>query len=117
MQKYFNGHLLNGKYVEDVWFVTTLRDFLEKHQSETTFNDNEMYTVKNYKSHGTWGVDLFTATYVLTDYAVVYNKLFYISWLYYLKLHKVVGEEKLGVIITNGIREAIDNGEIKVSRD
>ncbi len=116
IQEYFNGSLLNGKFVADAWFVTTLGDFLGKHQLETTFNGNEMYTTKDYEAHGCWGMDLFTATYVLTDYAVAYNKLFYISWLYYLKLHKIVGDEKVGVIIANGIREAIDNGEIKVGR-
>lgn len=109
IQKYFNGFLLNGKFVVDVWFVTTLRDFLGKHQLETTFSGNEMHTTKNYESHGTLGV----AIYVLTDYAVAYNKLYYISCLYYLKLNKVVGEDA----IAKEIREAIDNREIKVSRE
>lgn len=115
IQKYFNDTLPNYNHTEEVCFVITLRDFLEKHQCDTAFIGNEMYTIKDHKTYGTWGVTSFSATYVLTDYAVTYNKLYYISQLYFLKLYNIVEQDKLGVIEARAIKEAIDNRELKVN--
>lgn len=116
IQKYFNDSLSNYRWTEDSCFVITLGDFLRKHELEKEFNGNVMYTVKDYKSHGTWGLPLFTATYVLTDYAVTYHKLYYITQQHFLKLYKIIGEDKVGVRMAEGIREAIETREIKVGR-
>lgn len=115
IQKYFAETLPNDKHDNVAFFILTLGDYLEKHQCDTTFNGNEMYIVKNRKTYDTWGVTSFSATYFLTDYAVTYNKLRYITQLYFLKLFNIVGEEKLGVISANATKEAIDSGELQVN--
>lgn len=115
IQRYFADTLPNDNHDNRAYFVITLRDFLEKHQCDTTFNGEEMYTTKDYKSYDTWGVTSFSATYALTDYAVTYNKVLYISQLYFLRLYNIVGESKLGVISANTTKEAIDSREIKVN--
>ena len=101
IQKYFAETLPNDNHNNVTFFILTLGDYLEKHQCDTTFNGNEMYIVKERKTYGTWGVTSFSATYLLTDYAVTYNKLLYITQLYFIKLFNIIGEEKLGVISAN----------------
>lgn len=115
VQKYFNDSLPTYKFIEEVCFVLTLGSYLEKHQCDITFNDNEMYTVKDYKTYGTWGVTSFSATYALTDYAVTYHKLLYITQLYYLKLYKIDDRNKLGVIVAETTKGAMDNRELEVN--
>ncbi|MBE6618414.1 MAG: hypothetical protein E7626_01360 [Ruminococcaceae bacterium] len=116
IQKYFNGSLPSYKYTDEICFVINLNAFLDKNECEKDFNGNEMYTTKNYKEYGTYGMTSFSATYELTDYAVTYHKLYYITQLYYLKLYNIVDKDKLGVRCAEIIKEAIDNRELEVSR-
>lgn len=115
IQKYFTGALMDYSDDEKKQFVITLNEFLSKHQCDKEFNENQMYAVKDYKTYGTWGATSFSATYVLTDYAVTYNKLYYVSQLYFLKHYNIVDQDKLGVITANTIKEAIDNREFGVN--
>jgi hypothetical protein len=61
-------------------FEVGLKDFLETHQEKHEFRNN-----------------------------ITYLKLYYILQLYYLKLHNIVDDNKLGVIQANATKETIDN--------
>jgi hypothetical protein len=61
-------------------FENNLRDFLETHQDEYEFKNN-----------------------------ITFHKLYYILQLYYLKLHNIVDDNKLGVIKAKAIKESIDD--------
>ena len=115
IQRYFNDSLTSSKYIEEVFFTIALMEFLEKHQCEKTFNGNTMHTMENYKSYGTWGVTSFSATLVLTDYAVTYYKLLYITQLYYNKLHNITDANALGCIKVETTKVAIDTRHIDVN--
>lgn len=115
IQKYFTDTLTDYACSDEQQFILTLNSFLSKHQCDKEFNENQMYAVKDYKTYGTWDATSFSATYVLTDYAVTYNKLYYISQLYFLKHYNIVDQDKLGVITANFIKEAIDSRELGVN--
>jgi hypothetical protein len=118
VQKYFNGYALNYLNLsEEEYYIATFNAFLQRHERERTFNDNEMYTVKDYKSYGTWGNPLFDAKYVLTDFAVTYHKLYYITQLKCIKLHgRPINNNSIANLSLENSKKAIDTREIEVSR-
>lgn len=115
IQRYFNDSLTSCKYIEEVFFTISLMEFLEKHQCKQTFNGNEMHTPKNYQEYGTWGATSFSATYVLTDYAIIFYKLLYITQLYCNKLLNITDTNKLGFITAETTKVAIDTRHIDVN--
>ncbi len=115
IQKYFNDSLSNCRFTNAEFFIIKLNDFLEKHQCKDTFNGNEMHTTKNYKTYGTWGVTSFSATYVLTDYAVTYYKALYITQLQHNELLTITNPNALGFQMAETTKKAIDTREIDVN--
>ena len=117
IQKYFNGWASNYKLSNEDYFVVTFNAFLEKHECEQTLRGKNMYTTKSYKSRGCWGTPLFDATYELTDYAVTYHKLYYITQLKCIQLHgKPISEGSIANIVLETCKKAIDTREIEVSQ-
>ena len=117
VQKYFNGYAFSYLNLsEEEYYIATFNDFLQKHECERTFNGNEMYTTKDYQSYGIYGTPSFTAKFVLTDYAVTYHKLCYITQLKCIKLHgKPISNNSIANLSLESFRKAIDTREIEVS--
>ena len=120
IQRYFSGKLSLAysppKLTSAEYFLFTLSEFLQKHECEKSFNGNEMYKVKDYKSYGSWGGALYDATYELTDYAVVYHKMYYIAQMYCLTLRKnPLDTETTSYISAEVTKKVIDTREMKVS--
>lgn len=117
VRKYFDGVLSNCRFVEDVSFVIALNDYLEMMKLEIErgreFNGHEMYTIKGYQSHSSCGEEQFTRTYALSDYAVTFCKLYYISQLYFLRIYKIVEENTIGVLRAEEIKKEIDTREFR----
>ena len=121
IQKYFLGELGTNRFIRKLtkaeYFLYTLQEFLQKHECETTFNGIKMYETKEYKSYGSWGVPLFSATYELTDYAVVYHKIIYIAEMYRLTLREnPLDTESYYFKSAEATKEVIDSRKMKVSR-
>jgi hypothetical protein len=121
IQRYFSGKLSAAysppKLTNAEYFLFTLSEFLQKHECETTFNGNEMYKTKDYKSYGSWGGPLYDATYELTDYAVVYHKMYYIAQMYCLTLRKnPLDTSEMSFQCAEETKKVIDTREMKVSR-
>ena len=87
-QKFFSHRLTNltkkeiSKMTYEDFFIFTLLDFLRDNLCKTEFNEKRMYDVKDYKSHGCYGAELFEATYLLNDYSLVYNKILLATEIY-----------------------------------
>ena len=120
VQNYFNGTLSvpKSKYVisgED-FFMFKLSSFLEKHQCDDTFIGHDMYRDKiSYTAYGSWGGQLYDATYSITEFAAVYHKLYYISYLV-CRNSEIFNQN--GDAFQNGdsIKEILDTNQIKISR-
>lgn len=120
-QKYFSEQLIANRLIfklsDEEYFLLTLKNFLEKYECETTFLGNKMYNTKEYKSYGSWGAPLFDATYELTDYAVVYHKMYLIAQMYCLTLQKnPLDTSTLSFQSSEYTKKVLDTREIKVSR-
>lgn len=117
-QKYFNGFALNYRNLsEEEYYIVTFNAFLERHECERTLNDNEMYLTKEYKSYGSWGAPLFDAKYDLTDFAVTYHKLYYITQFKCIKLHgKPISNNSVANLRLEASKKAITTREIEVSK-
>lgn len=120
-QAYFKGDLSfsreNVNMASETYFIVLLKYYLEKHECETYFHENKMYTTKSYKSFGRWGGELFEATYELTDYAVVYHKILYTVRLCYLDIFKEkIQEHSVAHRSAEYSKKVLDSKEIEVSR-
>lgn len=116
IKKYFNGSLSNCKFTNAEFFIIKLNEFLERNQCKDSFNGNEMHAeVKNYKSYGTWGMTSFSATYVLTDYAITYYKVLYITQLQHNELLAITNPNTFAFQTAAVTKRAIDTREIEVN--
>lgn len=117
-ENYFYGKLkiIHNKYVvpDKLYFMCALNEFLEKHECETTFMTNDMYKLVTRKNYGTWGGPLYDATYTLTDFAIIYHKLYLISYSY-CKKSEILNLENECFNNDDYIRDIIDNKQIKIS--
>ena len=65
------------------YFMATLYDFLSDHQCDHEFIGHIMCEKRlKYIEYGTWGVTNYDATYALSDFAIIYHKLLYITFCY-----------------------------------
>lgn len=85
IQNYFCKHLkMPPKKIDgESYFMCLLQEYLEKHQCDSYFLENKMHmeTVSR-KDYGSWGGQLYDATYSITDFALVFHKLYYISYMF-----------------------------------
>lgn len=86
-RKFFSNQLSlpTSKYVisDETYFMYLLQEYLEQHQFDIEFLGYNMYKETiSYKSYGSWGGPLYDATYALTDFAVVFQKIYYISYIH-----------------------------------
>ena len=92
IRKYFANHLVvypfTRKSTEAEYFFTTLEDFLEEHECEKVFAGNQMYIRKEHKERGSCEGTPLEANYQLTDFAVVYYKMYLIVKTYSLTWRK-----------------------------
>ena len=119
-KSYFDDRLelIKSKYVipEDHYFMFTLQHFLEDHQCDYTFIGYEMHEdTISYKQYGSWGGPRFNAKYALSEFSVVYHKLYLISYLSYMKSN-VLNPEKKPPKKEKHIREILDTKQIEISR-
>lgn len=120
-QEYFKDALSSDRTIvrksSEAYFIFALKSYLEKYQCDTSFHEHKMYTVKNYVKYGSWGAQLFDATYILTDYAVVYHKILYIVQLcYFNSLKDTDAIYSVESRATENTKKVLDTKEIEVSR-
>lgn len=64
------------------YFVFSLYIFLCDHQCDYKFCGEEMHSKTiEHNSYGVWGHPLFDATYALTDFAIVFHKMMYVTYM------------------------------------
>lgn len=119
-QAYFSGELkpIRSPYVisgKD-YFMCTLNEYLYQHQCKTEISGHQMHEKTiSYQSYGSWGAPLFDATYALSDFGVVFFKLYYISYLH-TKGCKAFNPKGNLYGEVNAIEDTINSKQISVSR-
>ena len=116
VERYFKGSLnvSRANLSRDEYYMLSLCGFLEKHECCTTFNENTMYELLERTNYGTWGTRLYTATYELTSFGVVFNKLLYAARTYCENSKPMNKKEKLFQNAEN-IRERLESNRITIS--
>lgn len=117
---YFSGKPISVRskyYISGAdYFVFTLHNFLEKHECDYEFIGHDMHDeTLEYRRFGYWGGPCCDATYALTDFGIVYHKMYYITYLY-CKNSKITNPTGLSFQSEKFIKEILDTRQIKVSR-
>lgn len=120
MKDYFEGSLrcVKSKYVipGNHYFMFALNSFLSEHQYDPCFNGHDMHkSTLSFNGHGSWGAPLFDASYELSDFAVVYHKLYYITYLF-CKNSKVINSKGDAYCYSDSIKKILDTRQIDISR-
>lgn len=120
MRSYFKGQLIviKSKYAISGadYFMISLCNFLKDHQCDYQFLGHEMHKERiAYKEYGAWGGTLFDATYSLTDFATVYHKLYYITYLF-CKNSEIANPSGYAYNNEKYIKEILDTKQIQLSR-
>lgn len=116
---YFQGQLglIKSKYVinGEAYFMFTLQDFLREHQCDYNFLGHNMHKeTLEYKRYGDWGGPCYDATYSLTDFAIVFHKMYYIAYLF-CKNNKAINPSEDAFQNEKIISEIIDTKQIQLS--
>lgn len=120
IQSYFQDSLrpIKSKYAipGEHYFMFALTTFLEEHQCDYEFIKHDMHKEQlEYKRYGNWGGPLYDATYSLTDFAVVYHKLYYIAYLC-CKDSKIMNPNRDSYQNEEFLQEILDTKQIQISR-
>ncbi len=115
-ETYFRGNLKIecAKLSSDEYFMLTLCNYLENRECRTNFNENVMYNQLERTNYGTWGNQLYTATYELTTYGVVFNKILYIARIY-CENNKHINKKRTMLCRSKDIKERLDSNKITIS--
>lgn len=119
-QSYFEGYLklIKSKYAipGEHYFMYTLQSYLDDHQCDYEFIGHDMHKKRiSYKEYGSCGVTHFDATYSLTDFAIVYHKIYYIAYLF-CKNSKVINPNGDTYQNDEFLKEILDTKQIQISR-
>lgn len=118
-QSYFKGYLklMKSKYVirgED-YFMFRLYVLLSNHQCDYEFLGHNMHQERlSYKRYGDWGGPLYDATYSLTEFAIVFHKMHYITYMY-CRENKIL-REFVPEWNEKNLKEILDSKQIQISR-
>ena len=120
IQDYFNNNLkiIKSKYAipAEHYFMFALTSFLEDHQCDHDFHGNAMQKERlSYKRYGDWGGPCYDATYSLTDFALVYHRLYYVAYLF-CRSSKILNPNGVAFQNSESIIRILDTKQIQISR-
>lgn len=100
------------------YFVLSLKCFLEEHQCDFDIRGIEMHTQTiHHQDYGCWGGPLYDATYEISEFAIVYHKLLYITQEYHLAMQKdLTNEESIYHNAIQNTQNIINTKQIKITR-
>lgn len=121
VQLYLRGELKIIKSKYEIWgehyFMFLLQSYLMKHQCDDKFFGYDMHKERiSYKEYGRWGGALFDATYALTDFAVVYHKMYYITNIYCKNCKSIIESNMALFIDEKNTEKILDTRQIEISR-
>lgn len=92
-KRFFQDQLPFGyqyyNFTSNEYLLFSLYSFLRDHVCDSTFNGNDMYVEISRTNYGQWGGKLYESENTLTDYGVVYLKLYYLACYFCVNNKKV----------------------------
>lgn len=119
MRSYFKGslRLIESKYVVsgETYFMAAMYSFLSEHECDYTFLGHDMHKERVfYKSYGESFSSGSESIYSLTDFALTFHKIHYVTYMY-CKHNKIL-ESYVPEWNEKSIREILDTQQIQISR-
>lgn len=116
--RYFGGKLsidtLSLKIMPEYMFFFLLMDFLGKHECDYSFEEHVMHKQISRKSYGSWGGELYDSENELTDFGVVFEKLYYVVSEYCYRHEEI--RKSFGIRRCEYLMKQIDEKHISISR-
>lgn len=107
---------IDGYEIEIHFFMFQLFKFLRKHECDRFFGNHDMHQrTISYEEKGMWGGPLFDASYELSDFALVYHKMLYISYKF-CAMSSIFSEEVFRFVSEESFANVIDTRQINISR-
>lgn len=107
---------IDGYFIEIHFFMFQFHKYLRSHECDSIFLGYDMYkSAISYNKKGMWGGELFDATYEISDFAVVFHKLCYITFMFCMK-SSIFSYEVSKFISEDSFAEVIDNRQIQITR-
>lgn len=116
-RSYFEGHLklMQSKYEVsgEHYFMMAMCKFLDSHQCDPEFFGNDMrQELLEHKTYGGGGSD---ATYSLSDFGILYHKMYYITYMF-CKKSKIANPKGDCFQNEKSIKDIIDTKTIQIVR-
>jgi hypothetical protein len=117
-RNYFDGVLkiIRSKYVitEEQYFMFTLCSFLKEHQCDREFIGYDMRI--DTLDHKSYGNGCYSATYIISDFSIVFHKLLYIAYLE-CKNSKGINQDGAYYFNEKSIEDVLETKHLKVRVD
>lgn len=115
---YFEGRTPYIKSLFDVpgehYFMFALGYYLGEHHCDSCLCGHNMHNkTLSYKSYGTWGALRYNASYELSDFAIIYHKLYYIAYQFTVE-SKYYGKYCQSFVV-EGLQRILDTNTIEIS--
>ena len=118
VQRFFGENLSTNKDIlslqDDEYFFFTLFCYLNGHNCQTMLGNYTKYELIFRKEYGAYGGTLYDATYSITDFGLVYQKLYYAACKFCENNERT--QKLVKYSITQSIADCIDKREIQISR-
>lgn len=116
-QAFFNHSLQLPKYKKSLsgeqFFMYMLYMTLNQHQCDSYYLNHAMHTKRlSYIEGGLWGVQNYDATYLLSDFALTYYKLYYVVSLF-CQNDPLLSQNKV-FVDPDSIKKNIDSKQISI---
>lgn len=119
-QDYFNSRLSiikrKQRITEEDYFFVSLTEFLKEHQCDNQFIGRDMHSkIISRKDYGSWGGQLYDATYSLTDFAILYHKVYYTAY-NHCKSSQRINPNGDAFQNADAIKKILDTQQIEIHR-
>ena len=117
-KKFLNNTLRLDRYITKMtdteYFFLTFHSFLRKHDCDTSLSGKDLLNLKQKESLGMWGAQRYRAEYTLTEFGVVFYKLYYVTLLYCETNPSINNENKFRG--SDNVKRTLNTQEIIIER-
>ena len=102
------------KMTDTEYFFLTFHSFLRKHDCDTSLGGKDLLNLKQKENLGMWGAQRHRAEYSLTEFGVVFQKLYYITLLYCETNPSINNENQF--CGSDRVKRTLDTQEVTITR-
>ena len=117
-KKFLNNALRHDRYITKMtdteYFLFTFYSFFHHHACDTSLSGKELLHLKRKEDLGMWGTQRYRAEYTLTEFGVVFYKLYYVTLLYCETNPSINNENQF--CGSDRVKRTLDTQEVTITR-